>query len=184
MLSHIKPGHLSKQDRPDHITTPEKLMRAARDNGYEVVVAEYRSNALARMVSSWEMPARSAADTEAEFCLPGDGLVEKMAEEKRLWQRGLRAAVHERLKVIELSFENVTRGLCAAVKRTTLALEPSECGGAKCACREFESPHTKTSNRAASLAGRTSPEAAACITAALEGAPDYAWMLDLSRAEK
>ena len=184
MLSHIKPGHLSKQDRPDHITTPEKLMRAARDNGYEVVVAEYRSNALARMVSSWEMHARSAADTEAEFCLPGDGLVEKMAEEKRLWQRGLRAAVHERLKVIELSFENVTRGLCAAVKRTTLALEPSECGGAKCACREFESPHTKTSNRAASLAGRTSPEAAACITAALEGAPDYAWMLDLSRAEK
>ncbi|KAH8045900.1 hypothetical protein JL722_13951 [Aureococcus anophagefferens] len=76
-----------------------------------------------------------------------------MAEEKRLWQRGLRAAVHERLKVIELSFENVTRGLCAAVKRTTLALEPSECGGAKCACQEFESPHTKTSNRAASLAG-------------------------------
>ena len=41
-----------------------------------------------------------------------------------------------------------------------------------------------TSNRAASLAGRTSPEAAACITAALEGAPDYAWMLDLSRAEE
>ncbi|KAH8045331.1 hypothetical protein JL720_16749 [Aureococcus anophagefferens] len=124
MLSHIKPGHLSKQDRPDHITTPEKLMRAARNSGYEVVVAS-TGRRRSRAVSSWEMHARSAADTEAEFCLPGDGLVEKMAEEKRLWQRGLRAAVHERLKVIELSFENVTRGLCAAVKRTTLALEPS-----------------------------------------------------------
>ena len=40
------------------------------------------------------------------------------------------------------------------------------------------------SNRAASLAGRTSKKAAACITAALEDKPDYAWMLDLSRAEK
>ncbi|KAH8052319.1 hypothetical protein JL720_14955 [Aureococcus anophagefferens] len=54
-----------------------------------------------------------------------------MDEEYFLWQRGLRAAIHERLKVIELSFENVTRGLCAAVKRTTLALESSECGGSK-----------------------------------------------------
>ena len=52
MLSHVKPSHLSGQDKPDHLNTPEKLMRAARQLGYEVIVAEYRSNALARMVSS------------------------------------------------------------------------------------------------------------------------------------
>ena len=184
MLSHVKPSHLSGQDKPDHLNTPEKFMRAARQLGYEVIVAEYRSNALARWVSSWEMKPRSAADTKAQFCRPRGDLVRKFDEDYFLWQRGLRAAIHERLKVIEFSFENVTRGLCAAVKRTTLALESSECGGSKCACREFESPHTKTSNRAASLAGRTSEEAAACITAALEDKPDYAWMLDLSRAEK
>ena len=184
MLSHVKPSHLSPEDKRDHLNTPEKFMRAARQFGYEVIVAEYRANALARMVSSWEMKPRSAADTKAQFCLPRGDLVRQFDEEYFLWQRGLRAAIHERLKVIEFSFENVTRGLCAAVKRTTLALESSKCGGSKCACREFESPHTKTSDRAASLAGRTSKEAAACITAALEDKPDYAWMLDLSRAEK
>ncbi|KAH8051127.1 hypothetical protein JL721_11223 [Aureococcus anophagefferens] len=70
MLSHVKPSHLSPEDKRDHLNTPEKLMRAARELGYEVIVAEYRANALARMVSSWEMKPRSAADTKAQFCLP------------------------------------------------------------------------------------------------------------------
>ncbi|KAH8093025.1 hypothetical protein JL720_5199 [Aureococcus anophagefferens] len=123
MLTHVKPSHLSGKNKPDNLNTPEKLMRAARELGYEVIVAEYRSNALARMVSSWELKPHSAADATAHFCRHRGGLVRTFNKEYSLWQRGLRAAIHERLKVIELSFENVTRGLCAAVKRTTLALE-------------------------------------------------------------
>ncbi|KAK7248738.1 2OG-Fe(II) oxygenase superfamily protein [Aureococcus anophagefferens] len=37
----VKPSHLSPEDKRDHLNTPEKLMRAAREFGYEVIVAEY-----------------------------------------------------------------------------------------------------------------------------------------------
>ena len=40
MLSHVKPSHLSPEDKRDHLNTPEKFMRAARQFGYEVIVAE------------------------------------------------------------------------------------------------------------------------------------------------
>ena len=47
-------------------------------------------------------------------------------------------------------------------------------------CRPFESPHVLTSQRHKDLAGRTTPEAAACTARELRPSA-YAWMLDLGR---
>ena len=61
MLTHTKPSkHLAKKAGRggEGIDTPEKLMEIAGKVGYEVIVAVYRSNALARAVSEWELITR------------------------------------------------------------------------------------------------------------------------------
>ena len=223
MLTHIKPQHLTiakpTPGSTSHIDTPETLMKAARNVGYEVIVVEYRANALARMVSSWELHARKKrfsqkskeqqdADTRWNFCphkqhglahfkwhatyLPAAPatLIEGFEADYAIWERGVAAAYKEGLTVIMLGFQNVTQHLCESVNRTTRALEPSICGGSKCACKMLGSSHTKGSkswHRAQlnlSLADRTSKEAARCITGELKGNPNYAWMLNLSQTEK
>ena len=54
LLTHIKPGHVRNSSRTD-VRSPEDLFAAARGAGFEVVVAVYRHNALARAVSSFEI---------------------------------------------------------------------------------------------------------------------------------
>ena len=54
LLTHIKPSHVRNTSRTD-VRSPEDLFAAARGAGFEVVVAVYRHNALARAVSSFEI---------------------------------------------------------------------------------------------------------------------------------
>ena len=54
LLTHIKPSHVRNTSRTD-LRSPEDLFAAARGAGFEVVVAVYRHNALARAVSSFEI---------------------------------------------------------------------------------------------------------------------------------
>ena len=191
MLTHIKPSHLrNSRNISSHLDTPERLMKAARSAGYGIIVVEYRANALARQVSSWELYKTSSnfekksrkernAEARHEFCKDNIKSWEKIFDK---WERGVVAASKEGLTVIELNFNNVTRHLCESVDLTTRAL--AWCGRGRCKCRSFTSPHTKTSHHKASLAGRTSGEAARCVTEQLKVDPNYAWMLDLSRIEK
>ena len=196
MLTHIKPSkHLATKAGGEAIDTPEKLMEIAGKVGYEVIVAVYRSNALARAVSAWELITkrhhRSKTKLEKRernrkvrerFC--GKSLINLFKEMKEIWERGVAAARARNLEVIVLNFDNVTQGIGAAVERTTRVLEPSICGGSKCTYQEFASQHTQSSHQRWTLEHRTSGEAAKCITDALKDDPDYAWMLDLSRSEK
>jgi len=191
MLTHIKPMHLkSYENISSHIDTPERLMEAARIAGYGIIVVENRANALARQVSSWELHKKSSifkkksreernAEARHQFCKDNIKNYETLFA---LWERGVVAASKEGLTVIELNFNNVTRHLCESVDLTTRAL--AWCGRGRCKCRLFTSPHTKTSHHKASLAGRTSGEAARCVTEELKVDPNYAWMLNLSRVEK
>ena len=54
LLTHIKPSHVRNTSRTD-LRSPEDLFAAAKGAGFEVVVAVYRHNALARAVSSFEI---------------------------------------------------------------------------------------------------------------------------------
>ena len=54
LLTHIKPSHVRNTSRTD-LRSPEDLFAAAHGAGFEVVVAVYRHNALARAVSSFEI---------------------------------------------------------------------------------------------------------------------------------
>ena len=81
----------------------------------------------------------------------------------------------------EMSFENVTAGLCSAVKST---LSEAHRATQNDAIRHPEScklktGHTGTSHRWRALEQRVGQEAAALINGQLAGTP-YAWMLDLS----
>ena len=165
-------------------------MKAARSAGYGIIVVEYRANALARQVSSWELhktssnfekKSRKKKKTEVRDIFCKDN-IKNWEQLFAFWERGVAAASKEGLTVIELNFNNVTRHLCESVDLTTRAL--ARCGRGRCKCRLFTSPHTKTSHHKASLAGRTSGEAARCVTEQLKVDPNYAWMLDLSRIEK
>ena len=165
-------------------------MKAARSAGYGIIVVEYRANALARQVSSWELyktssnfekKSRKKKKTEVRDIFCKDN-IKNWEQLFAFWERGVAAASKEGLTVIELNFNNVTRHLCESVDLTTRAL--AWCGRGRCKCRLFTSPHTKTSHRKASLADRTSEEAARCVTEQLKVDPNYAWMLDLSRIEK
>ena len=91
------------------------VFAAAREFGFEVVVAEYRRNALARDVSSFELglshthkSARAALDRAARaeklYCNRTKSLISKFEESKELYERGVRAAAMEGLKVIEFTF--------------------------------------------------------------------------------
>ena len=178
-LSHIKPGHLYSQG----LATPEALFRAAREVGFGVVVAEYRQNALARMVSSFEMRTRTPADAKAVFCKKDGELVKKFEWERTIWERGVAAAKAEEFTIIEFTFLELISSVCTCVERATSVL--ADCAGARCECRDQvkENVHMRTSHRDRTLAERTSPTAANCIRAALRVEPQYAWMLDLSRHE-
>ena len=178
-LSHIKPGHLYSQG----LATPEALFRAAREVGFGVVVAEYRQNALARMVSSFEMRKRTPADAKAVFCKRDGELVKKLEWERTIWERGVAAAKAEEFTIIEFTFLELISSVCTCVERATSVL--ADCAGARCECRDQvkENVHMRTSHRDRTLAERTSPTAANCIRAALRVEPQYAWMLDLSRHE-
>ena len=197
MLTHVKPGHLLDGPAPNNTTggiyTPEQLFGAAKDFGYQVVVATYRRNALARDVSSMELRRRKEKQVRAHWCdvKVGNrtGLAARYADQKALYDRGVRAARTEGLEVFELTFQELIGDVCAAVNRVTRSLEPQRCGKEQvkkiCPCKESKTPnkHTRTSHRNKGLAGRTSKDAARCITNSLSKDPEYAWMLDLSSFE-
>lgn len=173
--------------------------RSYRDNGAHLisvqVVAVYRHNALARAVSSFEIhryadlkpadagsPAARRREAKLKqrasdnFCNKPGALQRHFGTERDLYDRGLRAARANGLKVLRFSFEAVTGDLCGTIKKTTSALGCES----RCRCQPTESQHQRTSRRDRSLAGRTSPEAARCITAELGGDARYAWMLNLT----
>ena len=90
-------------------------MAAAREFGFEVVVAEYRRNALAREVSSFELAQTHthkspraalgrAARAEKQYCNRTKPLIRAFEESKELYERGVRAAAMEGLEVIEFTF--------------------------------------------------------------------------------
>ena len=194
LLTHIKPSHVRNRTNTD-LRTPEALIAAARGAGFAVVVAVYRHNALARAVSSFEIhryaglkPAEAGSPAarrrEAklkqraadDFCNKPGALQRHFGTERDLYDRGLRAARANGIKVLRFSFEAVTGDLCGTIKKTTSALGCDS----RCRCQPTESQHQRTSRRDRSLAGRTSPEAARCITAELAGDARYAWMLNLT----
>ena len=194
LLTHIKPGHVRNSSRTD-VRSPEDLFAAARGAGFEVVVAVYRHNALARAVSSFEIhryaglkredsgtlaarrrEAKLRQRASEDFCHKPGALKRHFETERDLYDRGLRAARANGLKLLRFSFEAVTGDLCGTIKKTTTALGCET----RCRCQPTLSKHQRTSRRDRSLAGRTSPEAAKCITAELAGDVRYEWMLNLS----
>ena len=194
LLTHIKPGHVRNTSRTD-VRSPEDLFAAARGAGFEVVVAVYRHNALARAVSSFEIhryaglkredsgtlaarwrEAKLRQRASEDFCHKPGALKRHFETERDLYDRGLRAARANGLKLLRFSFEAVTGDLCGTIKKTTTALGCET----RCRCQPTLSKHQRTSRRDRSLAGRTSPEAAKCITAELAGDVRYEWMLNLT----
>ena len=194
LLTHIKPGHVRNSSRTD-LRSPEDLFAAARGAGFEVVVAVYRHNALARAVSSFEIhryaglkredsgtlaarrrEAKLRQRASEDFCHKPGALKRHFETERDLYDRGLRAARANGLKLLRFSFEAVTGDLCGTIKKTTTALGCET----RCRCQPTLSKHQRTSRRDRSLAGRTSPEAAKCITAELAGDVRYEWMLNLT----
>ena len=83
-------------------------------------------------------------------------------------------------EVVERTFDEVVSDLCGTVAAVTDELEDESRGSS---CRPFESPHVLTSQRHKDLAGRTTPEAAACASKELRPSA-YAWMLDLGRRHR
>ena len=194
LLTHIKPAHVRNSSRTD-VRSPEDLFAAARGAGFEVVVAVYRHNALARAVSSFEIhryaglkredsgtlaarrrEAKLRQRASEDFCSKPGALRRHFETERDLYDRGLRAARANGLKLLRFSFEAVTGDLCGTIKKTTTALGCET----RCRCQPTLSKHQRTSRRDRSLAGRTSPEAAKCITAELAGDVRYEWMLNLT----
>ena len=194
LLTHIKPSHVRNSSRTD-LRSPEDLFAAARGAGFEVVVAVYRHNALARAVSSFEIhryaglkredsgtlaarrrEAKLRQRASEDFCHKPGALKRHFETERDLYDRGLRAARANGLKLLRFSFEAVTGDLCGTIKKTTTALGCET----RCRCQPTLSKHQRTSRRDRSLAGRTSPEAAKCITAELAGDVRYEWMLNLT----
>ena len=194
LLTHIKPSHVRNSSRTD-LRSPEDLFAAARGAGFEVVVAVYRHNALARAVSSFEIhryaglkredsgtlaarrrEAKLRQRASEDFCHKPGALKRHFERERDLYDRGLRAARANGLKLLRFSFEAVTGDLCGTIKETTTALGCET----RCRCQPTLSKHQRTSRRDRSLAGRTSPDAAKCITAELAGDVRYEWMLNLT----
>ena len=120
------------------VRSPEDLFAAARGAGFEVVVAVYRHNALARAVSSFEihryaglkredsgtlaarrreakLRQRASEDEHAQrasedFCHTPGALKRHFETERDLYDRGLRAARANGLKLLRFSFEAVIVG--------------------------------------------------------------------------
>ena len=122
-------------------------------------MAVWRENVLARQVSSFEL------------------MVAHGRASSRAYRDGVNAARDAGLAVVERTFDEVVSDLCGTVAAVTDELEDEFRGSS---CRPFESPHVLTSQRHKDLAGRTTPEAAACAARELRPSA-YAWMLDLGR---
>ena len=143
-------------------------------------MAVWRENVLARQVSSFElMVAHGRVQREAgareHFC--GGTLTQQIEDLTRAYRDGVNAARDAGLAVVERTFDEVVSDLCGTVAAVTDELEDAYRGRP---CRPFESPHVLTSQRHKDLAGRTTPEAAACAARELRPSA-YAWMLDLGR---
>ena len=114
LLTHIKPSHVRNSSRTD-VRSPEDLFAAARGAGFEVVVAVYRHNALARAVSSFEIhryaglkredsgtlaarrrEAKLRQRASEDFCHKPGALKRHFETERDLYDRGLRAARRSR----------------------------------------------------------------------------------------
>mmetsp|Transcript_28234 Transcript_28234/g.95096 ORF Transcript_28234/g.95096 Transcript_28234/m.95096 type:complete len:94 (-) Transcript_28234:21-302(-) len=74
---------------------------------------------------------------------------------------------------MELSFAEVTTGLCDSVKRTLAKLP-----GWPKQCRVFDSPHSRTSHHGQTIQQRIGPAAHACVLRHFKRVPLYSWMLD------
>ena len=179
MLTHVMPVFLDKPGNA--LTTPKAFFRAARDRGFKVVVAVWRENVLARQVSSFELMVAhgrvSSRDAGAREHFCGGTLIRQIEDLTRAYRAGVNAARDAGLKVVERTFDEVVSDLCGTVAAVTDELEDEFRGSS---CRPFESPHVLTSQRHKDLAGRTTPEAAACASKELRHSA-YAWMLDLGR---
>ena len=179
MLTHVMPVFLDKPGNA--LTTPKVFFRAARDRGFKVVVAVWRENVLTRQVSSFELMAAhgrvSSRDAGAREHFCGGTLIRQIEDLTRAYRDGVNAARDAGLAVVERMFDEVVSDLCGTVAAVTDELEDEFRGSS---CRPFESPHVLTSQRHKDLAGRTTPEAAACASKELRPSA-YAWMLDLGR---
>lgn len=179
LLAHVKPSHLREDT---DLATPELLMGAARGLGFGVVVADFRQNQLARLVSSFERDvSRKRVHRDAasdRFC--GGGIKTGFAANETFWRRGVDAARAAHLKVVEVAFRDIVAGACATVDRVTRSL--AQCQASRCACRaDGYAKHRTGRPRGEELEERTSPAAADCLRRELGGDPSYAWMLNLSR---
>ena len=177
---HVKPQHIHKSE----LQNQTDFFTAARDAGFTVVAASYRPNALAREVSSFELMYRKKPKNEQReharrmFCTRN--LVNIFRENRREFVSGVQAATMTKgLKVIDLSFTDLTTNLCASTHRT-LSLVSPPLGRRPCVLFT-DSSHSHTSHHNASLAKRIGNDAANCVHSALHDSPAFSWMLNLHR---
>ena len=157
-------------------------MGAARGLGFGVVVADFRQNQLARLVSSFERDVsrkRASRDSASDrFC--GGDVKAGFASNFSFWRRGVDAARAAHLKVVEAAFRDIVSNVCGTVDRVTRSL--AQCSSSNCVCRaDGYAKHLTGRPRGEGLEERTSPAAADCLKRELGGDPRYAWMLNLSR---
>lgn len=179
-LTHVKPNHIHSQGE---LRNSSQFFDAAKSAGFTVVAAVYRSNALNRMVSSFELSAKHITD-KAERCREAKELFcssnntrhlrDLFLDQRRELLQGINDAERRGFKVIQLSFEDVIFDTCDSVSRTLEFISPKLASNP---CVVFSSPHVKTSHHNATLEDRVGRVAYDCIREELEDDPTFAWML-------
>ena len=193
-------------DVPSPLSHRAVLFSILIQAGFRTVVASFRSNQLAREVSSFELLSKSKHQGKFESGRKGgkakerkahfDHLQAKFDAERAAYVEGLEAAAKFGFLVIDLSFAEVTSGLCGAVTKVLMAMEArSELTGLAGAphderlCNKMVahdadgSGHMRTSQRDQPLDVRVgNKETADSIRAQLSGTSN-GWMLDLHALE-
>lgn len=179
-FAHIKPEHL-KHGQPD-FADPEVFFQAVFDAGWTVVVALQRENSFARQLSgiNWRLghvrdPKLREHQFIRHFCHMGDVITGQYEPERKIMTAGIRAALKAGLKVLYLSYADVTIDPCGSVRDTLKLYDPNR-NWTECVL-DVNNTHSKT-HVSLPLSEHLGAEALVCAQATFDRHPGWSWMLE------
>mmetsp|Transcript_17404 Transcript_17404/g.54358 ORF Transcript_17404/g.54358 Transcript_17404/m.54358 type:complete len:306 (+) Transcript_17404:44-961(+) len=178
-FAHIKPGHL--QWAEEGLEDPTRLFQTLKDSGWTVIAVLHRENSFSRQLSgiNWHLRHESAKKARDKsfthhFCTKGDNVEVQYKPERKIITDGINAALAAGLKVLYLTYADVTEDTCGAVHDTLKLYDPNR-DWAAC---ELDANNTHSrSHVEIPLGEHVGDEALQCVNRLFDGHPEWSWML-------
>lgn len=186
---HLKPEHLWLAHSA--LRSPDTFFQVAARAGYDLVLSLYRSNDLARDLSSVNWMSKHMNSTERHryfrrhLCrhrrnFPNQTLIGDYEHAHRLHRAGLRSALRRGMRVLHVTFHDVVTDGCGVVRQLLRMAggEENDNESDLPSCRtNITTNHAAHSSINKTITERVGADVYMCLINEFRNHPEYDWML-------